>query len=657
MTWLTPMTGVLLAAAVIPPLVLLYFLKLRRRLHPISSTLLWTQSVEDLHANVPFQRLRMNLLLFLQLVALLLLIASIMQPRIEGGAARGGTSILLVDRSASMTAVDAEGGATRLEEAKRLARDMVRRRHAGGLFGRAEGRTMVITFAEGAEVACPFTDSQRQLLAAIDAIEPTHGRSRIGDALRLARAYATNVNPDAVDRPITEPADLELYSDGRIEDLDKQVLRGETLRYHRIGGLDTGNVAVTGISAERPWDRPGAVEIFTSLVNHEPVEVACDIQLSVDGRALGIREVTLPPAETDPSTGALVPGRNNLVWTPFDLPGGAVIEVANLHPDALAVDDVATIVVPPPKRLAVALVATGPSAVRTVLEGMRLRRLELLTPGRYESLAEAGELDRFDVVVLDGYAPRTMPPGHYFTTGATPPLAGLHAYGTGERQVLLDGKDDDPVLRYVQYDRVFTTRFTKIEPAEDVEVLLEGSIAPAVLRVTRGRMRVIHVAFDLLDSNWPLMRTFSHFVVNVVHHLGHLGESLTSRGFVPGEALTTRLPADASRIELVTPGGATITLEPTDPTMLTWGPIQLAGLHVLRWSDGTGDETRYVSVNLAGSTEGRLAAAERLTIGSEQVEGRGAAASRFIALWPLAMGVCLVVLMLEWWTYHRRLGM
>ena len=66
--FLTPIAFTGLALAL--PIILLYLLKLRRRETPVSSNFLWQQVLQDAEANTPWQRLRRNLLLFLQLLIL-----------------------------------------------------------------------------------------------------------------------------------------------------------------------------------------------------------------------------------------------------------------------------------------------------------------------------------------------------------------------------------------------------------------------------------------------------------------------------------------------------------------------------------------------------------------------------------------------------------
>ena len=65
-------------------IIALYFLKLRRKSVRVSSTLLWRKSLEDLHVNSLFQRLRRNLLLFLQLLFVFLTMLALTSPRING---------------------------------------------------------------------------------------------------------------------------------------------------------------------------------------------------------------------------------------------------------------------------------------------------------------------------------------------------------------------------------------------------------------------------------------------------------------------------------------------------------------------------------------------------------------------------------------------
>ena len=658
MNWISVPAGLILAAVVIPPLVLLYFLKLRRRVQPIACTLLWKRSVEDLRANAPFQRLRRSLLLLLQLLALALLALAIMQPQIQAGRRAGGRTVILIDNSASMTATDGDDGGSRLDEAKRRAANRIEELYGRGLFTQPAGETMVVAFSDRAEVFAPFTDSKPQLLSAIERIRPTHGRSRITDALALARAYMTNVDPDS-DRPIGDPATLELFSDGRIDDLADQVLRGETLLYYPVGTPTADNVAFTAVSMERPYDRPTAVEVFAALVNYNTAPVTVDVQLSVNGVARAIEEVIIEGAETDPATGLLVPARRNVIFTPFEQPQGAVIEVANLRADDLAADNAVRLVVPPPRRLAVALVGSNSFLLETVLEGMgSIERIDKLTATQFDRLAQTGGVDQYDVVVLDNYAPSAqhMVPGRYLIFGATPPLEGLNEFGRGEAQLILDLKKEHPLFRFVNLDQLFISRYNLLQPADDVEVLAEGSDGPVIVALARGPMRVVYVTFDPLDSNWPFQRGFVTFIVNAVEFLGHAGEAISESSFVPGEALSARLPAAAESVELLVPGRETSVPVPvTDPTQFSWGPIQVSGVYGVSWvMPGEDRSGKPLAVNAISESEGDIRPAQQIFAREDNVHVAGGGGNRYMPLWPWAVGLCLAVIMLEWWVYHRK---
>jgi hypothetical protein len=655
--FLTWTTGVILAAVLVPLLVILYFLKLRRRPQPIACTLLWKRSVEDLHANAPFQRLRASLLLFLQLLAVLLLAFSVMQPQLQAGRQKGGKSVLLIDNSASMTATDTDDGATRLEHAKRRATERIEEMYSGGLLSSAAGETMVVAFSDRVEITSRFSSSKQELLDAVDRIRPTHGETNLGEALDLARAFTTNVDPDS-DRPLGDPARLELFSDGRVADMDEQVLRGETMMYHRFGAADADNVAISAIDVKRPYDRPTAVEVFAALLNYNQRELSCDVQLSVNDTALAVQAITLPAAAVDAGSGELLPGRNNVVFTPFEQPRGAVIEAAALREDDLMPDNVVQVVAPPPKRLSVGLVAPKNFLIRTVMEGMALERLDVLTESQYERRAERRELDGYDVIIFDSYAPpaELMPPGRYLVYGVTPPLAELNEFGQSEAQIVINWDTGHPALRFVNLDSLYIAQSRLVQPSEEAEVLAEGTQGPLLISIARGPMQVLFVTFDPALSNWFRLRSWVTFNQNAVNYLGTIGEGLTSEGFAVGEALTTRLPATATDLELSLPDGTAEPLAATDPTMLSWGPIRLAGLYVLSWAvpETEDRQIRPFAVNILSESEGRIDVVEELEIGQETVTGTAGDTGAYTPLWPYAVGFCLLVLMFEWWVYHKK---
>src|SRR5438045_9702977 len=107
--FLNPLTALIAAALAIPALLVLYFLKLRRREMEVSSTLLWKKAIQDLQVNAPFQKLRRNLLLILQMALLLALCLALTRPVTFFKPGAGKTTVILIDRSSSMSATDIDG--------------------------------------------------------------------------------------------------------------------------------------------------------------------------------------------------------------------------------------------------------------------------------------------------------------------------------------------------------------------------------------------------------------------------------------------------------------------------------------------------------------------------------------------------------------------
>jgi len=329
--WATPMLAGLVAAIAVPSLVILYFLKLRRIPREVSSTLLWKKAIQDLQANAPFQKLRRNLLLFLQLIILGLILLALAQPRSTATASAGQKLVILIDRSASMRAVDGDlsrsSGITRLEVAKERAIGMVEGLASPSLFEDAEkaDEAMVIAFDRSAEIVLQFTSDKAALVAAINGIVQTDGPSSIEEAYRLAQSQRPNrifldTGLDGAGTLGGDPIEIEgikggdayffhLFSDGRVADLD--VVRADedtpdapSFEYHAIGGASAVSVGMTALRAERDYEDPTKLSIFVGVQSTDPNARSVDAELVVGGAVVSVRSVVLDGAVVNVQTGA-----------------------------------------------------------------------------------------------------------------------------------------------------------------------------------------------------------------------------------------------------------------------------------------------------------------------------------------------------------------
>ena len=144
-----------LVLGAIPPLIIaLYFLKLKRQPLEVPSTYLWRRTIEDLHVNSLWQRLRKSLLLFLQLLLIAIVMLACLRPSWQGRELVGERFIFLVDTSASMGATDL--GPTRLEVVKQRVNELIDQMTSSDT-------AMLMSFSDRSRVEQEFTQNRRRL--------------------------------------------------------------------------------------------------------------------------------------------------------------------------------------------------------------------------------------------------------------------------------------------------------------------------------------------------------------------------------------------------------------------------------------------------------------------------------------------------------------
>lgn len=672
MSFVSLWAAALVAAAVIPALVLLYFLKLRRRQQVVSSTLLWRRAIQDLQVNAPFQRLRRNLLLLLQLLVLLLAILALARPIIHDVETQAAERmVLLIDHSGSMNAREEDG--TRLEEAKEQARRLARtiNRTGSRWFSFAGPRqpteVMVVAFADRATIVTPFTTNMTDVLAGIDEIQPTDATTNLGEALTLAQAYLDRQATEGAADDAPTPARLVLFSDGGVTNQQELMLRHATAELRQVG--QTGdNAAVTMLRAERNYERPEMVTGFIEVRNFAEQPADLKAALYVNGELIrdGVWDLSLAPATPlpDPNAGAnapaeLLPAEQTARRLEFSLPlwDSAVLEARLLADDALPADNTAFVVIPPPRRLSVLLVTQGNALLQMVLNAQPLEQVVTMTPAQYEAAGDdallSGERSQFDVVIFDRHDTDRLPPGNYLFLGGLPLVDDVTATGEAGTSPAVWYDESHPVLRHValSYVRIASSRILEVH--RTTQILAESPHGPLMVRFRRAGAEYLVTAFAIQDSDWWLRESFAVFFYNALRFLTSDGAGSTAEPVLAGQTATVRAAPAADEAEIIAPGDRRIRVTPNAAGLINFGQTQRAGLY--RIEPGLPEHDRF-AVQPAATAEGDIRPRSTLRIGTETVVSGGRIGLSNPEIWRWFVGAALVMLLIEWYIYTRRVA-
>ena len=602
---LVPLAGII---------VLLYLLRLRRRETVVPSVFLWRRAVEDVQANAPFQRLRPNLLLILQLLALALMVAGLAAPYVMARRLSGRASVVVVDTSASMCATDEAG--SRLDEARRRAVEIIR-----AMTGRDE--VALVECSARAKVLVPLTRERRELLAATAQVSPTDCPGNIRDGLLLAMSLCSR-RPDAT---------IYLISDGAFGELSDLRATAD-VRFIPVGRR-SDNLALLALEASRPAGS-GAYQLFVRLRSYSDRPRQCVLSIYHEDELLDARRLTLQPGEDRAET-----------WEATIREAG-LLRAELEADDDLPADNVAYASVIPPAGLSVLLVTPGNLFLEQAL--MVLPEVEVFKAGELTASGAEEAYGRYDLVVFDRVpAPAAPQRGAVMmiAAGGWPELA--EPVGRLVAPAITTWDRQHPALQHVNLGAVSIAEGQVLAPGPAGAAIAQAGDDPMVVTLDAPELRGLAFGMSFLDTDMPLRVGFPVLLSNAVRWLTGVRDRHGLQTARPGETLTAATPPEASGAELILPGGERRKLDASGGQVV-FADTDRVGVYELR----AGDQRRRWAVDLRDPAESELAPRAEVRLGGRGVAGGAGQLRAERHFWPWLAGLALLGLLIEWHVFHRR---
>jgi hypothetical protein len=630
-------------------IILLYFLKLRRQPVEVPSTYLWSRTIEDLHVNSIWQRLRQNLLLFLQLLFIALLILALLRPGWKGNQLIGDRFIFLIDNSASMNAVDIEP--SRLEWAKQKAIEMVDQMDQGDV-------AMVISFSDSARVVQTFTDSRRTLRRKIADIQPTYRGTNLREALRAAGGLANPGFTRLADEQVVDeslPATLYVLSDGRFPSVPEYSLGHLEPQYISVGSEAASNRGIVAFAVERNPERPTQLQAFANVANWSEEAATVQLELSLNGESFDLVELEVPPNDT-------------AGWN-FDLPDvdQAILKVQMTPDDLMESDNVAHAVVNRPRLANVLLVTSGNTPLRLAMDTKQSREmvdLSVAEPGivnddSYQSAAATGA---YDLIIFDRCSPLEMPQANTLFINALPPGDRWTATASEFAPYVIDIDRIHPLTHLVDMSNVKIASGMVLDPPVGSAVLFDSVNGPLFAVAPRAGYEDAVLGFALLteeegetvpNTTWPLRRSFPVFVYNVLRYLG--GHQVFSQvaSIEPGSPATILPRTETTEVTVVGPSGERQRPVRSGTRAMVVAETENPGIYEV-YEQNESDPSSLFAVNLLSQLESNIAPTPSLELGYEQVDQVSETRTTRRELWKWLLFGALLLLMFEWYVFNRR---
>lgn len=645
----------LLLGAVPLAIISLYFLKLRRQPLEVPSTYLWARTIEDLHVNSIWQKLRQNILLLLQLLVILLLILTLLRPGFRGSDLQGDRFVFLIDTSASMSATDV--GVSRLDEAKKQAEVLIEQMESGD-------RAMIISASNRSHVEQAYTGDRRLLLNKLRGIQPTNRTSSIEEGLRHVAALAnpgrSSFDLNDEQAPQALPTTVYLLSDGNFQDIPSLFLGNITVERLLIGSDSPRNLAIVEFSVDRNSEKPDETQAYVRIENFSLDDDTVELELKLNGRLIDATEVKVA-GKTDSG-----PGVGSIAFSLDELEKGVLRAEINIRDD-LAIDNVAYATVNPPRSARVLMVTSGNEPLLLALttsEAAKVADLSEVEPAHLQSdeFKQAALGGDYDLMIFDRCVPPVMPQCDTLFFGSMP-LGDTWKRGEEKAQPLVVDYDEiHPLMHLVELGNVEVYRGFPVTAPAGGRSLIDMDAGSLLAIAPRQGYEDAVCGMSLLgesdgktivNTDWIFRRSFPVFMLNVVKYLGGSRGALGLKSVRPGDVAMLSTSVPTNEIFVSDPSGKQVKVLREGQSLFVYTKTEKPGAYSIREGTRSGPEQGF-AVNLFSSKESDILPRDKLSLEHETIAGTYVVGKARREMWKWVLLLAIGVVMLEWYVYNRR---
>jgi Ca-activated chloride channel family protein len=518
--------------------------------------------------------------------------------------------VFVVDASASMGVGPA--GSTRLAEAKEQAIAHAR------LLEKGELATVVSVGAQPQVILYQSTDKSA-VVQAIRSITQTVTIGDVAGALQLAVSLADSL----------PGSEVFLYSDGSFAAPSIPEPVNATVRMVQVGS-PADNQGISAFAIRRYLN---SLQAFVQVRNYSASPVTVPLVILADGAPVERQDLTLAPRSS-----------LDLIFSDFPAATSRVDAVLD-HDDALPADNRTAAILTAPPVLRALLVSNEPAFLQRVLSGLPALSIDHVRPVEYKPNPV------YDLYIFDGWLPKELPPGNWLILNPPDDATIFEVRGSVAQPRIDFVARDSPLLQFADLRdlRIFESR--RVTLPQWADTLIGSSSGPLLFSGTYQGRRMVVFSFGIDRSNLPLRTAFPVLMRNIYLWLNPYQLAETAVHYSPGQVVAIVPHPYADHVVVELPSGATITF--TGRQTIPFAETDALGIYTVTHRAGQHEvnkETFIVSLLDAVESD--------VSTRTTALPSAGTALPPITLplrqeLWQYLALAALVLMMVEWFWYHR----